>query len=417
MVKLALKTLGCKANRYESDRLLDELGAAFCIVENDESADFVVVNTCTVTHVADRKSRQAVSNLRNSHPRAKVVVFGCGARTARDQYEEMGIVDYVARDRNDLREFILREKPQTLTHDGQFFSHQSVDSERTRSLIKVQDGCDRFCSYCIIPFTRGLPRSFYLSQILAEIHEKEKKGYQEIVLTGINIGDWNEQGKDFGDLLEEILDKTNIARIRISSIEPCDFSEKFYEIMAHPRICKHLHLCLQAGSDAVLEKMCRNYRTDDFRKIVAKLRSVVSEIGITTDVITAFPGETEAEFQQGVAFIKEIGFSKLHVFPYSRRRNTPAAKFENQVEYQIKMARVKFLINLSNELEKKFKENFLGSRMSVLFEEKDKKGRNQGYTSNYIRVFSDCDENFSNQIKTVYLKEINGRGEMMVEDL
>jgi len=401
MLRIAVKTLGCKANRYESDRLFDELGTAAAIVEDNEMADLIVVNTCTVTHVADRKSRQIVVQLKNAHPNAKVVVFGCGARTSRDQYMELELVDYIARDRHDLRDFILKQKPNELTHDGMYFSSANVDAERTRSLIKIQDGCDRFCSYCIIPIARGMPKSFASKEILNEIKEKERKGYKEIVITGINIGDWTEGNMDFGDLLELILSETEIPRIRISSIEPCDFSDKFYEIMSEPRICKHLHLCLQAGSDKILEDMGRNYDTKSFMEICDRLKKSVPDIAITTDMITGFPGETEEEFKKGYDFAKKMGFSKIHVFPYSKRSNTPAAKRVDQVPYIKKKEWSKRLIQLSKELEEDFKKQFIGKVFQVLFEDRDSSGRWQGYSDNYVRIAIKSNEKLSNQIRKI----------------
>ncbi len=405
MLRIAVKTLGCRANRYESDRLLDELGTAATVVDENETADVIVVNTCTVTHVADRKSRQIVTQLCRAHPQAKVVVFGCGARMAKEQYEELGCVDYIASDRHDLRKFILDQKPATLTHDGLYFSSARVDAERTRSLIKIQDGCDRFCTYCIIPFTRGMPQSFASKDVIAEIKEKEAKGYKEIVITGINIGDWKEGDKDFADLLEMMLEQTEIPRIRISSIEPCDFSEKFYEIMQHPRICKHLHLCLQSGSDQVLKMMGRKYDSTVFKMICDRLKEKIPDIAITTDVITGFPGETEKMFQAGKRFIESIGFSKLHVFPYSRRRNTPAAKME-QVPYPQKKAWAKDLLRLSRELETEFKERLVGEKYEVLIEERRKDGRWQGYTTNYVRTLIESDHDLTNELIEVEMKEV-----------
>lgn len=405
MLRIAIKTLGCKANRYESDRLIDELGASAAVVNENEKADIIVVNTCTVTHVADRKSRQVVTQLKRSHPSAKIVVFGCGSRMAREQYEAMDFVDYIAGDRHDLREFILEQTPAVLTHDGMYMSTARVDSERTRSLIKVQDGCDRFCTYCIIPFSRGMPRSFGSEQIIEEVKEKEAAGYKEIVITGINIGDWNEGEKDLGDLIEMILEQTDIPRIRISSIEPCDFSEKFFQIMNNPRVCNHLHLCLQSGSDEVLAAMGRKYRTGDFEKICDRLKSNMPDFAITTDVITGFPGETEEQFEAGKEFMRKIGFSKIHVFPYSKRRNTPAAKME-QVPYPVKKGWARDLIKLSNELEAEFKKRFLGETRDVLIEERGKDGKWQGYTSNYVRVAVESDKEIANSIVPVRLDEL-----------
>ncbi len=405
MLRIAIKTLGCKANRYESDRLIDELGASAAVVNENEKADVIVVNTCTVTHVADRKSRQVVTQLKRSHPNAKIVVFGCGSRMAREQYEAMDFVDYIAADRHDLREFILEQTPSVLTQDGMYMSTARVDSERTRSLIKVQDGCDRFCTYCIIPFSRGMPRSFGSEQIIEEVKEKEAAGYKEIVITGINIGDWNEDEKDLGDLIEMILERTDIPRIRISSIEPCDFSEKFFQIMNNPRVCNHLHLCLQSGSDEVLAAMGRKYRTGDFEKICDRLKKDMPDFAITTDVITGFPGETEEQFEAGKEFMRKIGFSKIHVFPYSKRRNTPAAKME-QVPYPVKKGWARDLIKLSNELEAEFKERFLGETRDVLIEERGKDGKWQGYTSNYVRVAVESDKEIANSIVPVRLDEL-----------
>ncbi|MFC1656171.1 radical SAM protein, partial [Patescibacteria group bacterium] len=256
-MNIVIKTLGCKANRYESDKIQDKFGDHFNVVDiqtnQPKHADVIIVNTCTVTHVADRKSRQAISNLKKQYPAAKVIVFGCGANTDREGYKDLPNVDYVIQEPQKLYD-LLEEL------SGQFENTcetESFGENRTRTLIKIQDGCNNFCSYCIIPYARGREKSRPLEEIIKEINEKCEKGYKEVVLTGINIGMWKENEKDLADLISDILDKTTIARLRLSSIEPQNFSKRFLELFSNPRFCPHLHISLQSGSDTILKSMRR----------------------------------------------------------------------------------------------------------------------------------------------------------------
>jgi len=420
-MKIAIKTMGCRANRYETDKLFEELSKNHDIFEVNEGVktfdqadamDFLIVNTCTITHLADTKSRQAIRSFKNQNPKLKVIVFGCGSNVAPEDYKKISEVDFVMRDRNEICEFFKSKAYKfcslaynSLDEDGKktldFLSNfkepqipPSKISEkrnsktaglRTRALLKIQDGCDNFCAYCIVPFARGKPVSYPSAEIIKEAQQYEEQGYKEIVITGINIGLWQEKGRDFTDLLYMLLENTSSVRFRISSIEPNHYPDNFYKLFLNPRICPHLHMSLQSGCDTVLERMRRKYKTADYKEICENLRKVAPLIGLTTDVIVGFPGETDEEFQKTYDFVEAIGFLKLHVFPYSIRKNTLAEKMKGQIEYSIKQNRAGRLRELSDKMGSEFKEKCLGKEFEVLVESR-LKDKYFGYTSNYIPV-------------------------------
>jgi len=392
-MRIFLKTLGCKANRYESDKLRELLiERRHDVKEFDDGMkipiDVLVVNTCTVTHVADRKSRQAVYGVKHLYPQCKVIVFGCGSNVSPDEYKKLNGVDFVAKTPDEILEIVgkIVEKFETT----KFYSNSDISElKRTRALLKVQDGCNNFCAYCIVPRARGREVSYPVKDILEKAKKLEKEGYKEILLTGINIGKWEGEfsGKTlkFVDLIKLLIDKTKNIRFRISSIVPKDYSLKFCKLFSTGRLCPHLHMSLQSGSDSVLKRMHRNYSTKEFLEICEKFKKAVPDIGLTTDVIVGFPGETEKEFSETCKFVQKIGFLKIHVFPYSKRKNTAAYYMKNQIPEDVKNSRAEILRKISEKISINFKKALLGKTYEVLVENPGGKYY-RGFTPNYIPV-------------------------------
>lgn len=383
-----IKTLGCRANRYESEKLASRLAdAGHEVVSEPDGADVVIVNTCTVTHAADRKSRQEI------YPwlEKQVVVFGCGARVNPGQFKGVSLV--------------ASEPEEVVGFLGEGSSGKMDDVFLTRSNLKIQDGCCHFCTYCIVPFARGKCASKPFDEILEEARMLEAK---EVVLTGINIGNWEDKGMDFWGLMKVLLDKID-ARIRISSIEPFIFDKKVKKILEHPRFCKHLHICLQSGCDEVLKRMGRNYKTADFEDLIKKIREVVPDIAITTDVIVGFPGETEAQHKESLKFLKKVGFAKVHVFKFSKREGTPAAKAKEQVPYPTKVKRSREARKLAEKMRREYMERFAGDTREVLFEQQ-KNGVWIGTTDNYLQVELKDDRDLRNCLMEVRLGKLKANG-------
>ena len=417
-MRIAIKTLGCKSNRYESDRIFEKLRSRHEVFELNEgarrfsdrfsskSADLLIVNTCTVTHSADRKSRQAVRSFKSVNPLARVLVFGCGANVAGSDYESMREVDYVVSKPDEVFRIVEELSDKNDSSDCEL--DVVCDGERTRAPIKIQDGCNRYCTYCIIPRARGQEVSFNSQKILKEVKEKEAAGFQEIVLTGIIISEWKEEGMDLADLCEMLIEQTNIPRFRLSSLEPKDFSEKFVNMFKTGRLCPHLHMSLQSGSDSVLKRMRRQYVTEDFYEVCQKFRKYVPDLGFTTDVIVGFPGETDKEFNETLDFVKKINFLKVHVFPFSKRKDTAAYHMKDQISEQVKKARARGLRDLTNQIGNEFKKNLLGNEYDVLVETCED-GICKGFTPNYIPVQFQCakNDNLFNKIVKIKLDSSN----------
>jgi threonylcarbamoyladenosine tRNA methylthiotransferase MtaB len=405
-MNIVIKTLGCKANRYESDKIQSYFEDKHLVVDAAvatlKHADIVIINTCTVTHAADRKSRQAIPPLKKLYPDAKIIVFGCGVNVDTKGYSDLPIVDFAVKETNDLIKLIekisktVKSKP----------DHSHLPKNRTRALIKIQDGCNNFCAYCIVPFARGREKSRPFYEIIEEINDKVEKGYKEAVLTGINIGAYKNNNLDLADLIELILRDTKIERLRLSSIEPQNFNHKFLELLKDKRFCQHLHISLQSGCDETLKHMRRRYDTKMYLKMVNNLRKAAPNISITTDIIVGFPGETEGHFIETINFIKKAGFSKIHIFPYSKRNGTAAAKFPNQIPENVKKVRCNYLSKIEKQLRHDFYEKNLNRSEEVLIESIDKKGFAIGFTSNYLktRIHAKIE---TNQIIPIKLKELS----------
>lgn len=399
--KVAFYTLGCKVNQYETESLKNKLvKLGYEEVPFEECADFYVVNSCTVTSVADRKTRNILRRAKKANENSKVIVTGCYAQTNAKELLEIEEVDYVVGNSNktgviDLIENIERKPSSHIVLDDIFKEEEykefefSTFREMSRAYIKIQDGCNNFCSYCKIPFGRGKSRSRKLENIIEEAEKLSAEGFKEIILIGINLGAYGEDFEEkitFEDLLEAVVKVEGITRIRIGSMYPDKINERFINIMKNnKKIMPHLHISLQSCNDEVLKGMRRKYGTELIVDRLSALRENVENIEYTADVIVGFPGETEEMYESSKNLIKEIGFSTLHVFPYSERENTLAATFKNKVSPAEKKRRAADLENSEKESAVKVREKYIGKTLNVLIEEKKGNGY-LGYSENYLRV-------------------------------
>ncbi len=450
-MKAKFITLGCKTNQYESNAMEQSFkkdGIEILPVDSDEAADICVVNTCSVTNVAERKSRQMLRREKQQNPEAIVVACGCYVQVAQKEVEAMPEVDIVIgiNEKNHLleivKEFIANRNEKSRVSDvmhKQGFEDfgTTTYTELNRAVIKIQDGCDRFCTYCIIPYARGKVRSRNPHSILKEIEEIAKTGIKEVVLTGIHIASYGkdfskEDGEqyrnDFGysadypefdpredltsgafrliDLVEQMNKIESIERIRLGSIEPKWITEEVIDRLAKcEKVCDHFHLSLQSGCDETLERMKRRYTTEDFRNSVTLLRKAFPKVALTTDIIVGFPGETDEEFEKTYKFLDEIKFYKMHIFKYSPRRGTVAEKLPNQVDGSIKEERSRRLIEMSDKNENEYNEELVGKTIDVLFEEREGKYF-KGHSTNYVSVKVETKEDLENQILPVEILEV-----------
>lgn len=394
-MKFNIITLGCKVNSYESNFMKEALvknGFSFCNL--NEKCDILILNTCTVTDTSDKKSLKEVRRLKRENPNAILVVCGCSVQNDKTKYDDLGInilmgninksniVSIIEKYLNDKTPVEYVAKTRDLP-----FENMEVDiSDHTRAYIKIEDGCDNFCSYCIIPFVRGKKRSKDFSLVLREVQHLANNGYKEIVLTGIDTGGYESNGKDLTDLIHEMSKINGIERIRQSSIEITQINEKFInELKNNKKICDHIHIPLQSGSDSILKLMNRKYDLKYFFDKIDMIRSVRPDISITTDVIVGFPGETEEMFLETMQTCKKVNFSKIHAFPYSERKGTKASMMDGKVPESVKHERVKKLLELSDSLEKSYYDKFKGKKLDVLIEEVSESG-SKGHTSNYLMV-------------------------------
>ena len=419
MKTVAFITLGCKVNQYETNAMTQQfIEKGYEVVDHTKEADIYIVNTCTVTNMSDRKSRQMLRRVKELNKKAIVVACGCYAQVAKEELEKIEEINLVLgnNEKKDIVEHIEKyikskntEKqtiPEVQTEDvmnqKEFVEFGDITfTEKTRAVIKIQDGCDRFCSYCIIPYARGRVRSRKPEHILSEIQKIAKEGIKEVVITGIHIASY---GKDFKqeyrliDLLEEMNGIEGIERIRLGSIEPLLITEEFVSRLEKlSKICHQFHLSLQSGCDETLKRMNRRYTTEEFKDITKLLRKTFEDAILTTDIIVGFPGESEEEFEKTYAFLEEIKFYKMHVFKYSPRKGTKAAVMPNQIDGNKKEERSKRLIELSNKNEKAYNQQYIGKEVEVLFEE-EKDGVWQGHTKNYILAHYKTEENLENKM-------------------
>lgn len=410
-------SLGCKVNSYESNALKE----LFFLngFKEDDKYDIVVINTCSVTAVADQKSRQIIRRERRNNPNAILCVMGCYSQKNAEYVKKECGADIIVgtSNRNKIVDFVkqfIKDKKQVIAidEDPRKFKYESfgtvVIPNSTRAYVKIEDGCNNFCSYCTIPYTRGVARSRDKDEIINEISTLVEHGFKEIVLTGIHTAHYglDNNGCSFSDLVEEICNIPGLYRLRISSIEESEIDDKFLDLLGKYKcIAEHLHMPLQSGSKSVLKRMCRKYNVDDYINKVNKITKILPNIAITTDVIVGFPGETEKEFQETYDFIKKVNFAELHVFPFSAREGTKAYSMPDQVKPEVKAARVEKLIKLSDELHSKFVERFKGQELEVILEERNKAtGLLSGFTSNYIKLEADLPDEYIGKIHKIKVR-------------
>lgn len=394
-MSFCIKTLGCKVNTYESEyiySLFVRKGYVF-----NEKADIYVVNTCTVTNMSDRKSRQVINSIRKNNKDAIIIVCGCYAQNCYQtglldnidadiiigNKDKSKIVDY-------LEEYLEKRKKIVNFYDLKHTEFENMEiktkENRTRAFVKIEDGCNNFCTYCVIPYVRGCVRSKKKDAVLEEIISLVNSGHKEIVLTGIHTGAYNDNGYDFASLLEDLVKIDGLSRLRISSIEINELNDRVLKVFKNSDILvPHLHIPLQSGSDQVLKLMNRKYDKKFFEEKINYIRNVKKDVSITTDVIVGFPGETDEMHNESMEFIKKLRFTKVHTFPYSDREGTVASKIEDKVDGVVKKKRVNELLDISKYLEKEYYNTFYGKSRKVLFEE-EKDGYFIGHTSNYIKV-------------------------------
>ena len=449
MKSVALHNLGCKVNAYEIDvmqQLLLEKG--YKIVPFDEKADIYIVNTCTVTNIADRKSRQMLHKAKKNNPDAIVVATGCYVQTDAEIIETDEAIDLaIGNNRKGeivriIEEYLENQSANDVMIDinqTEIFEELELKktSDHTRAYIKIQDGCNQFCSYCVIPYARGRVRSRRPEQVIEEVKQLVVSGYREIVLTGIHLSSYgidfvSKNSEDYLgaeamkeenseiisglsvkdiaqkrgyllNLMKELHEINGLDRIRLGSLEPRIITEQFVKTLSElPKVCKHFHLSLQSGSDSVLKRMNRKYTTQEFREKVNLLRNHFENPAITTDIIVGFPGETDAEFEETRNYVKEIEFFEMHIFKYSKRKGTQAAQMKDQILDQVKAGRSSILLELEREMSKEFREQFRGKQLSVLFEEKKELGNKTywiGHSPEYVKVAMETAENLENKIR------------------
>lgn len=387
----------------------------------DEHPNIVIVNTCTVTNIADRKSRQVLRKVKEENPESIIVAVGCYVQVAKEKVNEMKEIDLCLGnvEKKDIvskvEECIKKNQKENIeifdvNKETEFQEMGLITfSEKTRATVKVQDGCNNFCTYCLIPYARGRIRSRKKENVIEEVKQIAKKGIKEIVITGIHIASY---GKDFDnnyrliDLLEDLDKIDGIERIRLGSLEPTIVTNEFAERLSKLNsICNQFHLSLQSGCDDTLKRMNRKYSCDEFENVTKILRKYFEDVNLTTDIIVGFPGETNEEFEKTYEFLSKIKFYKMHIFKYSPREGTLAAKMTNQVDGNIKEERSQKLIELSNKNEKEYNEKYIGKSVEVLFEE-EKDGLWSGYTKNYVRVFVSSDENLENRLQEIDIKDV-----------
>jgi len=414
--KIAFKTLGCRLNQYETDALASQFQKnGYEVVGFNQPADVVVVNTCTVTNQSDSKSKQTIKQAAKKHKDAMLVVTGCMVNNHREKLES---------NRENVTWFVDNEHKSSIFalvdghYKGEIFHPENLNSNlfdyeaakdtfHTRSWVKVQDGCDNFCTFCIIPKVRGRAISRPVGEVLENIRKVVGFGYKDIVLTGVNIGRYDFEGDNFEDLVEKILELPGNFRLRIGSIEPEGFGEKLFKLFAHPKLTPHMHLCLQSGSDKILLAMRRMYAVDSFMEIVNKLKARYPDFNFTTDIIVGFPGETEEDFQESMQVSKDVGFGHIHTFKYSVRKSTRAERMPDHIPEKIKTERSEQIRLLAEAEKRKYRASMIGKMQTVLVE-KIVNGVAQGYGEHYIPVkfpANDIAKNEFVKVKLIGLEE------------
>jgi len=408
--KIAIHTLGCKLNFAESSFLLDKFRKKYYeIVSFDEDADIYIIHSCTVTATADKKTRQIINKVKNAKPTAQIALIGCMVDNLSSDNTIFNKTTWALgnKDKMMLPEIIENEKCDYISNDFDFQLAVST-FDRTRSFLKIQDGCDYFCTYCTIPYVRGRSRSAKIDDILAQLDKLVDEGIKEVIFTGVNIGDFGKNNdENFYNLLKTIANKQYPMRFRISSIEPDLLSQEIIDLVANTEVfMPHFHIPLQHGSDRILKLMKRRYSSIDFINLIYSIKKSIPEAFIANDVIVGFPGESDDDFNEMYTLLKDLPIAYLHVFPYSDRPLARSFNFDDKIAPEIKKQRSTALIKLSNKKHEDFCKNFLNMSANVLWEAKNEDGFISGYTENYIRVFSNFDENLINKISKVRLEKI-----------
>ncbi len=413
-MQIHLKTLGCRLNEAEIEYWADKFQEkGHHLTSDPKFADLLVVNTCAVTQEAVKKSRQIIRRVHRNNPMAKLVVSGCYSTLDKKTINDLPGIDLIIDNKEkeklvdiSLRKLNLETMPNLSIEPGEI---SIFKRGRNRAFIKIQDGCRHRCTFCIVTVARGNERSQTINEITDEINKYHKQGIQEIVLTGVHVGGYgNDIDSNLYQLIQSILNNTTIPRIRLASIEPWDLHEEFFSLFNNKRLMPHIHLPLQSGCDSVLKRMGRRCKTNAFKKIVGNARNQIKSFNITTDIIVGFPGETNEEWEKSLEFIKEIGFSHIHIFMYSTREGTKASAFANQVETSIKKQRSKELHKLTKLMRKKILNNEIGKEYFVLWESKDKDHNWAGYTDNYIKVILRNDkQNLRNKISKIKITSVS----------
>lgn len=416
-MRVRLESLGCRLNTSEIESMARGfIAAGHSVVGPDEPADLCVLNTCAVTHVAARKSRQLARHLKRTNPGARLVLTGCHAELEPEQVAALGVDLIVGnQDKDHLVKLVTEhahrlrpEKSQSPIPKGHNISDLQSQylypGARTRAFLKVQDGCDNRCTFCIVTVARGASRSYPADDVVAQVQGLVRAGYQEVVLSGVHLGSY---GHDLGDqrglshLVRRLLDETDVPRLRLSSLEPWDLDADFFTLWSDPRLGRHLHLPLQSGCDATLRRMARRTTTADFAELVAAARAAIPDLSVTTDIIVGFPGETEAQFTQSLEVVEAMAFAKLHVFRYSRRVGTVAASMPDQVPPEVMAERSHRMHALGAQLERAFRHRFVGRTLDVLWETSEPNGDGlvwKGLTDNYLRVTAPGGPGLRNQV-------------------
>ncbi|MBR2477027.1 MAG: tRNA (N(6)-L-threonylcarbamoyladenosine(37)-C(2))-methylthiotransferase MtaB [Clostridia bacterium] len=418
---VAFHTLGCKVNQYETEAMAELFkNDGYVIGDFEEVCDVYVINTCTVTGTGDKKSRQMIRRAQALNPNGVIAVTGCYSQVAPEEISAMGVdVILGSKDKSKITELVsdaIEGKKVNAVSDimkSRVFEDMKISSfsEKTRAFVKIEDGCNSFCTYCIIPYARGPVRSRDLDDIISEVKGLAENGFSEVVLTGIHIASYGLDIKDkditLGDVIAAIHEIDGIRRIRLGSIEPRILTEDFVKRLSEmPKVCNHYHISLQSGCDETLKRMNRKYNTAEYREVVNNLRKYIPDCAITTDIMVGFAGETEEEFEKSVSFLKEICFAESHVFAYSNRKGTKADKFPNQVRRAEKSRRATIMAQAAEECRQKFLKGFIGREIEVLAEREIGNGVYEGYTSNYIKVHFPSDTDVSKQFITVKIDDV-----------
>lgn len=412
-MRVAIGTLGCKVNQAETELLARQFAeAGYELVSSADNADIYILNTCTVTHIADSKSRHLLRLAHRHNPGALIVATGCYAERAEEELSQVEGVSLVVGNEEKPKLWQLVDESGyvggPVCSQGRLLGKPN-NGFRTRSFIKIQDGCSNFCTYCIVPLVRGKEKSLSVDHIISEIKSRVASGYKEVVLTGIKVGSYDYDGVSLAGLLECILKETAVTRLRLSSLQPQEISPQLLHLWQNPRLCPHFHLSLQSGSGTVLKRMKRRYSVRDYQRAVSLIRTAVPEVAITTDVIVGFPGETEAEFAASYGLCQRMGFTRIHVFIYSPRAGTEAVQMPNTVGSHIKRERSEKMLALAEESTRKFGEQFLGKTVQVLWERQDG-GDWSGHTNNYLRVYTKSSADLTNQLLPAKLVSMSRDG-------